>query len=422
MRWFGLDQLSPIDRAFRSQVLTQALSSVRSNLRSFAGRYELDDDLVDSAVRPYSERLSRVAEDTAFEQLSDRDRLTVGLIALANQEKSLMLEQRWSGGLPSPLIDRYLLTVEAMIDGVREDGRLGYLRAARHPHRQTWRFRGLAFLHSHLRISRPLATYLGHRFQYLLVNRIILLELAVFLEFRLAGLLGDRLSEVLGEIVKHRLTEVERHIDGLRLQYPTFARQLDHAVLERFAYREEIEQIQQLREAGIISDDLERHLRSEAEDVHASREPSVAVDIRATTPELLRGFPVFSNLAETDLEKLAKRLQERVFAADAFVFRQGDRADGLYFIASGAVEIDLGEKRLRLGRGDFFGEMALLDQSRRSAAVRSISYSHLLLLPRAAFEDFGGALPEWRSKLAQVARDRREMNARSLEEKRQASD
>ena len=416
MRWLGLDQLSPIDRAFRSQVLTQALSSVRSNLRAFAGRYELDDDLVDSAVRPYSERLSRVAEDKSFaEELSDRERLIVGIIALANQEKALIMEQRWSGGMPSPLIDRYLLTVESMIDGAREDGRLGYLRAARRPYKQSWRFRILSMLHSRLGISRPLATYLGRRFQYLLVNRIILLELTVFLEFKLAGLLGDRLTEVLGEIVKQRLTEVERHIDALRLQYPSFARDLDHAVLERYAYREEVEQVQQMLESGIISDDLARHLRGEAEDVHASRRRSAAVDIRATTPELLRAFPVFGNLGDEDLKRVARRLQERVFAADAFVFKRGERADGMYFIVSGAVEVAIGENRVRLGRGDFFGEMALLDEARRSAAVRSISYSHLLFLPRAAFKEIGGSLPQWRSKLAEVARDRRKMNARASE-------
>jgi CPA1 family monovalent cation:H+ antiporter len=414
IRWLGLNQLSPVDRAFRSQVLTEALSSVRSNLRSFAGRYELDDDLVDRAMRPYSDRLTRLAQDHSFaELLSDRERLTVGLIALANQEKALLMEPRWSGGLPSALIDRYLLTVETMIDGARQDGRLGYLRAARHPHRQTWWFRCISLEHAYLHISWPLAGYLGQRFQFLLVNRIILLELTVFLEFRLANLLGDRATEILGEIVKQRLTEVERHLDALRLQYPTFARDLDHAVLEHFAYREEVQQIEQMREAGIISDDLARHLRNEAENVHASRRPSAAVDMRATTPELLRGFPVFSALSEEDLTRVAKRLQVRVFAADAFVFRRGDRADGLYFIASGAVEIVLGENHLRLGRGDFFGEMALLDQARRSAGVRSISYSHLLFLPRAAFEEIGGFLPQWRSKLAEVARDRREMNARA---------
>src|SRR3546814_914117 len=132
IRRLGLDQLSAVDRAFRSQVLAQALSSVRSNLRSFAGRYELDDELVDTALKPYSDRLSRVAEDTSFaEALSDRERLVVGLIALANQEKALLMEQHRIGGLPSQLIDRYLMTVEAMIDGAREEGRLGYLRAAR---------------------------------------------------------------------------------------------------------------------------------------------------------------------------------------------------------------------------------------------------------------------------------------------------
>ncbi len=417
MRWLGLDQLSPIDRAFRSQVLTQSLSSVRSNLRSFAGRYELDDELVDTAVRPYSERLSRVAEDTSFaEELSDRERLTVGLIALANQEKALLMEQRWSGGLPSRLIDRYLLTVEAMIDGAREEGRLGYLRAARQPHKQTWWFRAIGILHSRLGLSRLLAAYLGRRFQYLLVNRIILLELVVFLEFRLGGLLGDRLTELLGEIVNQRVIEIERHIDALRLQYPKFARELDHAVLERYAFREEVEQVDQMREAGIISEDLARSLRSEAESIHASRQRSAAVDIRATTPELLGAFPVFSSLGEAELQRLTKRLQERVFAADAFVFKRGDRGDGMYFIANGAVEIVIGEDRLRLGRGDFFGEMALLDHIRRSASVRSISYSHLLFLPRAAFEEISGRLPEWRSKLAEVARDRRAMNARATEE------
>lgn len=416
MRWLGLAQLSPIDRAFRSQVLGQALSSVRSNLRSFAGRYELDDELVDQAVRPYSERLSRVAEDNSFaEELSDKERLTVGLIALANQEKALIMEQRWSGGLPSPLIDRYQLTVEAMIDGAREDGRLGYLRVARRPHKQTWWFRVISTLHSRLGISRPLAGYLGQRFQYLLINRILLLELAVFLEFNLAGLLGDRLTAVLGEIVNQRLIEVERHIDALRLQYPKFARDLDHAVLERYAYREEVDQVVQMRASGIISEDLSRNLRSEAESVHAGRRRAAAVDIRATTPELLSAFPVFSTLAEEDLKRLARRLKERVFAADAFVFRRGERAEGMYFIANGAVEIVIGEDRHRLGRGDFFGEMALLDQSRRSASVRSISYSHLLFLPRAAFEEMSGKLPQWRSKMTEVAHDRRAMNTRSAE-------
>src|SRR3546814_1176492 len=110
----------------------------------------------------------------------------------------------------------------------------------------------------------------------------------------------------------------------------------DLQVLESFAFREEIEQIQQMRDAGIVSEDLARNLRIETENVHASRRPMATVDMRATTPELLCGFPVFKDLDDAELKRVAKRLQERVFGPDAFVFRLGDRGDGMYFIASGA--------------------------------------------------------------------------------------
>src|SRR3546814_13162726 len=124
-----------------------------------------------------------------------------------------------------------------------------------------------------------------------------------------------------------------------------------------------------------------------------------AVDMRATTPELLRRFPVFSNLSEEELARVAKRLQERVFATDAFVYRRGERADGKYFIASGAAELAIGAERVRLGRVDFFSEMAMLEQTLCSAAVRSISYSTTQLLPRAACGAIGGFLPQRRTKL-----------------------
>ncbi|MCZ4279441.1 cation:proton antiporter [Kiloniella laminariae] len=411
MRWLGLDQLSPIERAFRSQVLSQSLSTVKSSLRNFAGRYQLDDELVETAMSPYSERLSKVAKDRTFEEtISDKERLTLGLVALANQEKSLLFDPRWSAGVPHILIDQYLLAVDAMIDAAREDGRLGYLRAARKPHKHSSAFRILGWCHARMGINRPLAQYLGRRFQLLLINRIMVLELGVFLDTKLKALLGDRPAEILGEILRQRQEEIERHLAGLRLQYPRFARTLDHALLERFAYREEVEQIDNLREAGIISEDLARSLIGEAESIHAVVKPRSQVDFRATTSELLVSFPVFSELSQSELDEITKSLRTRVFADDAFIFRKGDKADGLYFIASGAVEIRIGERVVRLGHGDFFGEMALLAETRRSADIRSISYSHLLLLEANTFHKLVKAHPHWRSRLDEVAKERRAMN------------
>src|SRR3546814_12232416 len=112
----------------------------------------------------------------------------------------------------------------------------------------------------------------------------------------------------------------------------------DLQVLESFAFREEIEQIQQMRDAGIVSEDLARNLRIETENVHARRRPMATVDMRATTPELLCGFPVFQDLDDAELKPGAKRLQERVFGPGAFVFPLGQRADGTDVVSSGQVE------------------------------------------------------------------------------------
>src|SRR3546814_13407780 len=105
-----------------------------------------------------------------------------------------------------------------MIDGAREDGRLGYLRAARLPHRQTRWFRFIGALYAHIGLSRPLATYLAQSLQTLLINRAILHEPSAFQAFRLASLLGARLNVVLGEVLKKRLSEDARHHAGTSLQ------------------------------------------------------------------------------------------------------------------------------------------------------------------------------------------------------------
>src|SRR3546814_12826924 len=126
IRRLGLDQLSAVDRAFRSQVLAQALSSVRSNLRSFAGRYELDDELVDTALKPYSDRHSLIAEATSFaDALSAREWRVVGLHALANQAKALLMERHRNGGAPSQFMERDLLPVAAKSERGSEGGSLG---------------------------------------------------------------------------------------------------------------------------------------------------------------------------------------------------------------------------------------------------------------------------------------------------------
>src|SRR5262249_19862658 len=62
------------------------------------------------------------------------------------------------------------------------------------------------------------------------------------------------------------------------------------------------------------------------------------------------------------------------------LIQRGERGDAMYFISSGAVEVNVLGHKVKLGRGDFFGEMALLSGQPRQADVSTLSYCQLLVL------------------------------------------
>jgi len=89
---------------------------------------------------------------------------------------------------------------------------------------------------------------------------------------------------------------------------------------------------------------------------------------------LLRRTPLFSNLSDRELEKVERIVHRRTYSGGEVIFRQGDVGVGMYVIKSGGVDIvyradGLTQKLAHLEAGDFFGEMALLDESPRSASA-----------------------------------------------------
>ena len=92
------------------------------------------------------------------------------------------------------------------------------------------------------------------------------------------------------------------------------------------------------------------------------------------------------------------------------IVRAGGRGDAVFFIASGAVEVRLPTRRVRLGSGEFFGEMALLTRRRRQADVIALSYCRLLVLRKPDFDRFIAANPDARVVINRVAQARLAMN------------
>jgi CRP-like cAMP-binding protein len=86
--------------------------------------------------------------------------------------------------------------------------------------------------------------------------------------------------------------------------------------------------------------------------------------------EALRDVPLFADLEERDLENLARQLHERRFPEGTQVTTEGSTGAGFFVIAEGNAEVTVGdERRATLGPGDYFGEIALIDDGVRSASI-----------------------------------------------------
>ncbi len=97
---------------------------------------------------------------------------------------------------------------------------------------------------------------------------------------------------------------------------------------------------------------------------------------------MISRVPLFAELDAAEISDIMGLLRAQVVEPGEVIVRKGDAAHSMYFIAAGEVEIELkGKKeRVRLGVGQFFGEIAVLRRSRRSATVIALARTNLLVL------------------------------------------
>jgi CPA1 family monovalent cation:H+ antiporter len=332
------------------------------------------------------------------------------LFALANHERELVLEHSRNRSVSRRILGRLLAGVEVIIDGARSGGRLGYVRAARRQLAFGWSFRLRHLLHRYARIDRPLVASLADRFELLLVSRIVLEELVRFVERKMTLVLGDRVSELLGEIIGQRLAATVKALDALRLQYPAYADALERRFLHQSALRREAAEYQTLYAEGLIGPELFNDLRREVQSQLADAARRPRLDLSLATRELVADFPLFAGLDPAQLDKISALLERRFAVPGERLIRRGERGDSMYFIASGAVEVDIDGRKVQLGRGDFFGELALLGLRQRQADVIALGYCQLLVLSDADFRTLLATDPSIHRHINQVASERIQMN------------
>ena len=86
--------------------------------------------------------------------------------------------------------------------------------------------------------------------------------------------------------------------------------------------------------------------------------------------ELLHRVPLFADLGKRELERVARSFKERTFSAGETVAEEGRGGVGFFVIDDGTASVSVrGEERGTMGPGDYFGEVALLDEGARTATV-----------------------------------------------------
>jgi CPA1 family monovalent cation:H+ antiporter len=240
-------------------------------------------------------------------------------------------------------------------------------------------------LHNRLGLSGPLQRLTAERFEMIVASRLILGQLHGFIDSRILRIHGRRVADLLHELVLRRGEDVQKELEALRLQYPGYADELERRVIRRTALQLELAEYDQLTQDGLIGPELRSDLIEGLSRRWRELDARPDLDLAVQKSELVRLFPLFETMPQDQRERLAAQLRTVYAAPGDVLLRREDMPRKVWFIASGAVEaVQAGQKNL-LGRGEMFGQLAVVLGKPRKVQVTAISHCTLLTLEETHF-------------------------------------
>jgi monovalent cation:H+ antiporter-2, CPA2 family len=151
-------------------------------------------------------------------------------------------------------------------------------------------------------------------------------------------------------------------------------------------------------------------LQADLDTAREQAEQKAAAQRTFTPQELPERFPLFASLTAEQREVLVLHFQPQTAQPGDRIIRAGDEADAMYFISKGQVEVAIAGRKIKLGPGDVFGEMALISGDRRSADVTALDYCKFAVLSQRDFRQFLRKHREVNVQLSRLAAEREQSN------------
>lgn len=120
------------------------------------------------------------------------------------------------------------------------------------------------------------------------------------------------------------------------------------------------------------------------------------------------GLPIFAQLDASSIAEIAGLLKAQVVPSGTAIVRRGERAEAMFFIMSGEVEVEILPQPVVLGPGQHFGEIALMRRTDRTATVSAITDCRLLALEVTDFQRLLQVHPTIREHIDRLATERLE--------------
>ena len=116
--------------------------------------------------------------------------------------------------------------------------------------------------------------------------------------------------------------------------------------------------------------------------------------------------PLFASLDAAAIAEVMKIMRTRAVSAGTVIAARGEEAEGMFFIADGEVKIELPRGHIKLGAGEFFGELALLKRVKRMGTVTALSRTHMMIIDAIDFESLLNRDEVLRERIIAIADER----------------
>ena len=345
------------------------------------------------------------------ENLSEKDWVRVGLIDLCALEKAEYLEQFEEGFISTYIVRRLLVQVEDIRDGLQtENAKDGYLKSSEKILGFNWRFHCVLTLHRKFGYSKGLSMLLADRFEILLSSQTVMKDKLLMALPKMETLFGKNVAKLLQDLIENRLKKTEQALHMLELQYPDYFIMLQKRYLSHVAIRLQEADYEQLLKETVISGEVYKNLQEDLEARNGETHPRPTLDLNLQPEKLVRQVDLFSNLPSDRINNISRLLKPLLVVPEEIIMEKGEMGHAMYFISSGCVEVDVPPTPVRLGSGDFFGEIALLKNNPRTFSVKALGYCDLLVLSASDLNHFLNDNPELRKTLSETADKRIELN------------